>query len=157
MGYPNRVNWVGLALEVTGIILAPNKAGTAKTLVPEQAGSINFFDQAAGSKFTLPPATGSGRRFDFVVQTIATSNSHEIATDNVATLFGVMQVNKAGTVSNYTSAGTNKALKFLADGTQGAHAVGDIITLIDTDVNKWAVQGFTTGTGTLATPFSSTV
>jgi hypothetical protein len=157
MGKTNHTNMSGLVIEANTLLRPAVLVGTSKTLTVDDAGKVIFLDQAAGSKATLPAATGSGYEFKFVVKTVPTSNSHEIATDNVATLYGVMEVDKAGTVTNYTSAGTNKALKFLNDGTQGAHAVGDMIILIDVDVNKWAVQGFTQGTGTLATPFSSTV
>lgn len=157
MGFPNRINNYPLCEELGGIMVVGKKVGTALTITRDNAGTPFFLDQAAGSKLTLPPATGSGAEYKVIVQTIATSNSHEIAGDNVGTFYGVMEVNKAGTVTNYTSAGTNKALKFLNDGTQGAHAIGDIILIVDVDVNKYAVKGFTTGTGTLATPFSSTV
>jgi hypothetical protein len=157
MGKSNHTDMKGLVIEARSVQRPPLLAGTALTLTTDDAGRVIFLNSLTGSAVTLPPATGSGYEYKFVVKVVNTSGTAKIATDNVATLYGVMEVDKAGTVTNYTSAGTNKSVKFLFGGTQGAFAVGDMIILIDTDVNVWSIQGFTQGTGTLATPFSATV
>lgn len=150
----------GNAVDMTSLVPLATKviaAGATKTLTAANAGQTIMLDTAAGSVVTLPPATGSGNRYKFVVKVLATSNSHEVAGDNTGTFYGTLEVNKAGTVTNYTSAGTNKSVKFLNDGTQGCHQIGDTFEVIDVDTNKYGIYGLTTGTGTLATPFSSTV
>lgn len=106
---------------------------------------------------TLPAASGSGARFTFVVGAVNTSN-HIIATDGTGTYYGNIFTNSTTDTPDlsqpWPSAGTNTKIT-LNGTTTGGQAVGDHITVIDIASNKWLVLGFTTTSGTEATPFGT--
>lgn len=153
------IDSAGNAVDVTSLSPLSSKAvagGATYAVTAADADRNLLFDTLAGTKFTLPAATGSGLRFKFVLQVVPTSNQHQIATDNTGTFYGVIEFDKAGTVTNYTSAGTNKSIQLNGSTTGGAQ-IGDQFEVVDVAADKWAVTGFTQASGTLATPFSSTI
>ena len=135
-------------------------AGSALTLtVAAHEGKIILLDTLAGSTVTLPAATGSGARFNFLIKTVATSNSHVIKVANSSdTMAGVIYMAQDGgdTVLAFEATGTADTIT-LNRSTTGGTQKGEWVELIDMDTNVWAVTGGLVGTGTEATPFSAAV
>lgn len=135
-------------------------AGSTKTLTALDAGKTVLLDTATGSTVTLPASTGSGRKFKFVVTTLATTNSHVI---KVANSTDVMrgQANYADTdgtaaVNAFMSGATNDTIT-LNRSTTGSVSLGEWIDVEDYAAGFWHVQGYLSNTGAPATPFSATV
>lgn len=132
--------------------------GSTSITVTAHEGRICVLN-GTGSAYTqtLPAASGSGARFTFVVGAVNTSN-HIIATDGTGTFYGNIFTNSTTDTPDlaqpWPSAGTNTKIT-LNGTTTGGQAVGDHITVIDIASNKWLVLGFTTTSGTEATPFGT--
>ena len=122
--------------------------------------SIIKLDTAAGSTVILPPATGSGTKYTFVVTVIATSNNHIVKVANANdTMQGIIQVDgddAANAAVSFTAGSTADTIT-LNRTTTGSVTIGEWFEIIDIAVNKFQVMGATTATGTEATPFSATV
>lgn len=140
-------------------------AGSALVMNQVQhAGKTIFLDTAAGSTCTLPAATGSGLKYRFIVQTLATSNSHIIkvanATDAMQGFIFVRDDTADASMAFFAVAGTSDTIT-LNRSTTGSVVVGEMIEIEDvkvsTSVNRYQVTGFVAVTGTPATPFSATV
>lgn len=122
-----------------GRILAMNNAGTATT-------------------FTLPPATGSGDVYHFVVKAVNTSN-YVIAVDSSsATIDGCIIgcADSGNSVNGWEADSTDDTIT-LNGSTKGGVTIGDWVELIDIATNQWAVRGQITQSGSEATPFSAAV
>ena len=121
-------------------------------------GKIVTFDQASGSVITLPAATGSGDRYEFVVTTTVGSNNHILKVANASdTMVGVLT-----TATTTTGAGTHEAAGGTDDtitmnGDTGGGIVGSHITAVDVAANVWLVNGHLVGSGSLESPLSATV
>jgi hypothetical protein len=120
-------------------------------------GKIIALDTAAGSVCTLPPATGSGAKFTFIVTVTPTSNSHIVKVTLNDIMFGLafgldddgVPANAWGTLAATDTINMNSS-------TQGGE-VGDRVECVDIATDKWAVLCYLTQTGTEATPFAETV
>jgi hypothetical protein len=140
----------------------PNVAGGATLTLTEALhnGKIINLDTAAGTTVTLPAATGSGARYRFVVTVVATSNSHIIKVANVNDAmqgFIFTMSDDPVTVKGFFAvAGTSDTIT-LNRTTTGSVTKGEMIEIIDIAANVFQVSGFTSSTGTEATPFSATV
>lgn len=135
-------------------------AGATKTLLVELNNNQTVkLDTAAGSIVTLPPATGSGARFRFVITTIATSNSHIVKVgDSTDTMVGLafLSDDTSDAAVAFAASGTDDTIT-LNRTTTGSVALGEFIEVEDIAANLWHVQAFLKCTGTPATPFSATV
>lgn len=137
-------------------------AGSSLTLtVAEHNGKTIKLDTAAGSTVTLPAATGSGAVYKFIVTTLATSNSHKIQTSATTEhLQGYVFVVDTDTTDSaegfFAVSGTSDTIT-LNRSTTGSVTLGETITITDVAATLHAVEGFTSGTGDLATPFSAAV
>ncbi len=135
-------------------------AGATKTLtvLANNLQTVKL-DTAAGSVVTLPPATGSGAKFKFVITTIATSNSHIVkvgdATDTMVGLAFLSDDTSDNAVA-FAASGTHDTIT-LNRTTTGSVALGEFIEVEDIASNLWHVKAFLKCTGTPATPFSATV
>lgn len=120
-----------------------------------QTGTTFVFNRAAGTTVTLP-APVVGAYYTFVVGTPATSNNQKVITDASTTfLAGGILVDKSLTVTRYAANGsTIRSINFNGTTTGGA-TVGDQFTVICTTATQWAIQGMTSASGTLATPFAT--
>lgn len=111
------------------------------------------------STVTLPNATGSGAIYRFTVQAVNTSN-YIIKTNRGADTFDGLILNAktdgSGVMRGWTPAATDDTIT-LNGTTTGGSSIGDWVEVRDIAVNQWAVSGNTSGTGTVATPFSDTV
>jgi hypothetical protein len=113
----------------------------------------------AARTFTLPAATGSGSIYTFVVGAVNTSN-YLIKTAAGTDTFDGSIINgdsdTAGACRMWSPAATDDTIT-LNGTTTGGSSIGDWVEVQDIATNQWAVTGVTTGTGTVATPFSDTV
>lgn len=140
----------------------PNIAGGSTltlTAALHRGRTINL-DTLAGTTITLPAATGSGDVYKFLVTVIATSNNHIIKVANVndsMSGFIFTQSDDAGLPVKGYFAALNDDTITLNRTTTGSVKVGEYITIQDYATNLFSVQGFTSSTGTEATPFSATV
>lgn len=161
---------VNLGLVASGTTLQTNgasiAAGSTKTLTAADSGKTILLNTAAGSVVTLPAATGSGITYKFLVSVLATSNSHKVQVANssdymVGSVFTMSDdagnVAKAFFAANSGTVSTNSDTITLNRSTTGSVTVGESIEVKDVAANIWAVNGFTSSTGTEATPFSAAV
>lgn len=123
-----------------------------RTLLMNNAGSA--------STYTLPAATGSGRKFRFVVAAVNTSNYVIQVADTTDVMYGIILTNSTGDAPDVTfpwSTAADSDTITLDGTTQGGVAIGDWVELQDIATNKWAVFGVTNSSGSEATPFSAAV
>lgn len=116
-----------------------------RNLVLDQAGTAQTY--------TLPAATGTGRKYKFYVGTINTSN-YIIKTARAADLFKGTVVLAGAALSAFT-AGASNATFTLNGTTTGGAAICDWVEFVDLKANTWGVDAVLTYTGTAATPFSA--
>ncbi len=133
--------------------------GTTRTLLPSESGAVCLFDSAAGITYTLPTPV-VGMHFDFFWTKQRTSSSHKIVTAAVATQFMVGSL-MAGDATIATSGdvfeadGTTIAAVTIDGDTKGGF-IGGRCTLVAISATQWAIHGIVIGTGTMATPFTTT-
>jgi hypothetical protein len=142
------------SITLTATSSITSAAHSGRTLVMSET------DGDALATFTLPPATGSGDRYKFVVGIVNTSNYVIKVADASDTMDGNVITNSTGDTPDLaqpwpTAADTDTIT--LNGTTSGGASIGDWIELIDIAADQWAVSGITTSSGTEATPFSATV
>jgi len=135
--------------------------GSALTLtVDTHAGKTILLDTAAGTTITLPAATGTGAVFEFEFSVIATSNSHIIqvanATDVMRGFVFIADTDSSGAASGFFAGATGDTIT-LNRSTTGSVTIGEKIKITDAASGVFQVEGFISGTGTVATPFSAAV
>lgn len=114
----------------------------------------------AAKTYTLPKARGTGARLRFVVGEVNTSGHVIKVADAVDVLRGNIFTNSTNDTPDLCQpwpTSTNSDTITLNGTTTGGQQVGDIVELIDIAPGIWQVIGFTTSSGTEATPFSATV
>ena len=136
-------------------------AGSTLTLTEAtHNGKTILLDTAAGSTVTLPAASGSGAVYKFIVSVLATSNSHIIKVANSSDAmqgFVFSMSDDPATVKGFFAvAGTSDTIT-LNRSTTGSVTKGEYIEVVDLATNVFQVRGWTSSTGTEATPFSATV
>lgn len=132
-------------------------AATALSVTLTEHGDriVTLSHTGAASTATLPAATGTGMKVTFIVAAVNTDN-HVIAAAGSDTLEGVawMANDTDNTVSAFESTATDDKITLNGTTTGGA-AIGDKVELVDYASGKWCVHALLTGTGTEATPLSS--
>lgn len=125
----------------------------------KHAGKTIALDTAAGSIAVLPPATGSGARYKFLVTVTATSNSHIIKVGNTTDEFRgfVVQDSDTATAPNIWWAADNDDTITLNRSTSGLAAQGEYFEIVDAVAGHFFVQGFSQASGVEITPFSASV
>ena len=128
----------------------------------EHAGRINLLGEVGGNALvtlTLPDATGSGNRYEFIVSVQNTSNYVIKVPDADNTITGqIMYLDEDGNaVTSFPTVAASDTIT-INGGTTGG-LVGDTLTLTDIAADKYAVQGtMRVASGAdPATPFSATV
>lgn len=135
-------------------------AGSTLTLTQTlHEGKIIKLDTAAGSVVTLPQATGTGAVYKFMITTLATSNSHKVqvgnATDIIQGLIYSLSDNSQAVIA-WASSATSDTIT-LNRSTTGSVTLGEYIEVVDVATGTFLCRGFTSSTGTEATPFSAAV
>ena len=132
---------------------------TAVTLVSHESRVIVMGGAGAARTFTLPNATGTGSVYRFMVGAVNTSNYLIKSARGADVMKGqILNTNSgsSGAARGWYPGATDDTITLNGTTTGGAN-VGDWIELVDSAANTWIVNGVTTGTGTVATPFSDTV
>lgn len=115
-----------------------------------------YLNRAAGTAVTLPAATGSGKRYRFIVGTA--SNANTIATLPTTDVFaGQILINNTGdtsaaTVDAYPTAATSNKISPTTVG--GGGTVGDWLEFEDVASGVWQVHGAFQLAVDPVTPFS---
>ncbi len=147
------------AADVSKRIVNLNEA--TLTLRPiDHEGRTLVFNRAAGVTVTLPPATGSGARYRFIVGVTVTSNSDKIQVANASDVMtGNIIANSTGDTPDLAQPWPTAASSdtITLNGTTTGGLKGDIIEIQDIAANLYHVIGFTSCSGTEATPFSAAV
>lgn len=132
-------------------------AGATKTLTAANNNQVIKLDTLAGSVVTLPAATGSGRRFRFLVTVLATSASHIISAAGADVMIGAIsgaRVDSGNAVLGFAAQSTSNTIT-LNRTTTGSVSLGEYVEVEDVAAGIWEVTGFLTATGAaFATPFS---
>jgi len=157
-----QTNAVPLGTSFPPVVLDGNyiAAGSTKTLTVADNHAIVKLDTLTGSVVTLPAATGCGAKFKFIVTVLATSNSHKIQVANASdTMIGVVfeeDTDSSNAVLGFAAGATSDTIT-LNRTTTGSVSKGEWVTVEDVAANVWLVRGFTTVSGSPATPFSAAV
>lgn len=147
--------------EVNGRFPVISIENTARTLNQVESGSVVWLDRAAGNTVTLPASPLPGTKYEFVVDTTPTSNSHKILTNTTggtAVLVGgvsMVDVNDAS-VSGFQSLESSANASLTMNATTTGGQVGTKIEVTALSAGTWFVTGLVFGSGTLATPFAAT-
>jgi hypothetical protein len=131
----------------------------ALTLTADFSGSTLVFSDADGATVTLPAATGSGNSYEFFVGVTVTSNNDIIqvanANDTMDGWIHNLDNDTSDALAGWVTVAASDTITL--DGSTTGGILGDWIKLVDILPNQWMVHGMTTGTGTVATPFSAAV
>jgi hypothetical protein len=119
------------------------------------AGQRILLNRAAGVTATLPAATGSGARYEFVVMADASGDQVIQVTGN-DTMMGVAYLgnDSAGASCFYTGATSDT---ITLDGSTTGGLKGARVMVDDVAADVYAVMVFSEASGTEATPFSAAV
>jgi hypothetical protein len=132
---------------------------TAAKLTPN--GKTYTINAAAGCAITLPAAVGSGNKVTFIIGTTVTSNTTTIkaASADDEFLGVVMQVDAdtGDALVAYPALDADGFDTVTLDGSTTGGILGDKFTFIDMGAGQWQLDGYESGTGTVATPLSATV
>ena len=132
---------------------------TAAKLTPQ--GKVYTLNAAAGCAVTLPAAVGSGDKVEFIIGTTITSNTSTIKVANATDEFlgVVMQVDAdtGDALVAYPALDADGFDTVTLDGSTTGGILGDKFTFIDMGAGQWQLDGYESGTGTVATPLSATV
>ena len=137
---------------------APKNFTASATLTPSDAETICTVNAAAGLTLTLPAASGSGAKYMIYIGTTVTSNNVIIQVANASDVMAGLVVSAADagdTLNGWETASTSDTITL--NGTTKGGVKGDRYELIDCAANLWAVNGWSSSTGTEASPFSAAV
>ena len=114
-----------------------------------------IFNRAAGVTATLPEATGSGNRYEFI-GAVDASGSQIIKVVGNDTMAGVAYLgNDSAGASCFYTAATSDTITL--DGSTTGGLKGWRVVCDDIAADTWAVMVMSEASGTEATPFSATV
>ena len=111
-----------------------------------------ILNRAAGCVATLPPATGSGNRFEFIGAVDATGDQ-VIQVTGDDTMAGVAMADMTGVL--FATAATSDTITL--NGTTSGGLKGWRVTCDDIAADTWAVLVISEASGTEVTPFSAAV
>ena len=117
------------------------------------------FNIASGATVTLPAATGSGIEYHFVVLVTVTSNDYIVQVTGDDTIDGMIlncDDDTSDAVAIWKTAAASDTITM--NGSTKGGIIGDTFKLTDIGADQWLIHAATTsGTGTVATPFSAAV
>lgn len=120
------------------------------------AGQRILLNRAAGVTATLPAATGSGARYEFVLMADASGNQIIRVANASDTMMGVAYLgNDTAGASVFYTADTSDTITMNGSTTGGYK--GARVLVDDVAANVYAVMVFSEASGTEATPFSAAV
>jgi hypothetical protein len=117
---------------------------------------VVMLNRAAGITATLPAATGSGARYQFIVGTTFTgSGIIQVVGNDIMTGLALVAQDGGDTSVVFETAADSDTITL--NGTTTGGLKGADVTLIDIAADTWWVNVRTAATGTEATPFSAAV
>jgi len=129
------------------------------SLTAEDSGKLLNLNVASGCTITLPAATGTGIEYHFVVLTTVTSNDYIVQVTGDDTIDGLVlncDDDSSDAVAIWKTAAASDTITL--DGSTKGGIIGDTFKLTDIGSNQWLIHAAaTSGTGTVATPFSAAV
>jgi hypothetical protein len=130
-------------------------AATVTITDEAHVGQRVIFNRAAGVTATLPEATGSGNRYEFI-GAVDASGSQIIKVVGNDTMAGVAYLgNDSAGASCFYTAATSDTITL--DGSTTGGLKGWRVVCDDIAADTWAVTVMSEASGTEATPFSATV
>lgn len=149
----------GFIMPLTGAPsgLVSATAATLTVTAAKHAGKLIALNRATGVAVTLPAATGSGNRYDFIVGTANSGGNSTIKVvgDDVMTGVAMMAADGGNTINGFETAADSDTITL--DGSTFGGLKGDRVTLIDFAADTWSVEMRGAATGSEASPFSATV
>ena len=131
-------------------------ASTVTVTRDAHAGVPIVLNRAAGVTATLPAATGSGARYEFILAADASGNQVVQVANSSDTMMGVAYLgNDSAGASCFYTADSSDTITLNGSpkgGLKGARVIAD-----DIAANVWAVLVYSEASGTEATPFSAAV
>lgn len=128
------------------------------TAAPAHPVQEYLLDRAAGSTVTLPPAKGTGFKYQFRVGTAVTSNANVIQVENSVDVINGVIVGAADAGNSVLGWETPLLSDTITmDGSTTGGFVGDYIELVDIKEGVYSVSGIIRQTDTEASPFSAAV
>ena len=120
-------------------------------------GKVITLNKADGIAVTLPAATGSGIKLNFIIGTTITSSATTIKVtgNDIMTGNAIVCNDSDNSVSGFETAADTDTISFNGSTTGGIK--GDLVELIDIAADLWFVKVRGSATGSEATPFSATV
>lgn len=119
-------------------------------------GKVVTLNRAAGIAVTLPAATGSGTKLQFIVGTTFTSSATiKVTGDDIMTGLAVIAADTDNTTNSFETAADTDTITF--DGSTTGGIKGDSVELVDIAADLWYVRVVGSATGSEVTPFSATV
>jgi hypothetical protein len=112
-------------------------------------------NRAAGIVATLPPATGSGNRYEFIGAADASGNQVIQVTGNDTMMGAAYLGNDSAGASCFYTADTSDTITL--DGSTKGGYKGWRVIVDDIAADVWAVLVYSEASGTEATPFSAAV
>lgn len=120
------------------------------------AGQRVLFNRAAGTTATLPAATGSGNRYEFIGRLDASGDQIIKVAKGTDTMMGVAILgNDAAGASCFYTADSSDTITL--DGSTKGGYKGWRVVVDDIAAGVWAVMVHSEASGAEATPFSATV
>lgn len=131
---------------------------TADTeLTAAQSGALVVLGVATGCTVTLP-APAEGMQFKFATSVTRTSNSYKVITDASTTfLVGAVMAGDAtiATSGDVFEADGSTIVAITMDGDTKGGFIGSTFTVTCINSTQWYIEGLVIGTGTMATPFTT--
>ena len=154
-GFPGDNLYQLLKKVVTPVVT--NITASTATLTSDNHNDLITLNRAAGIAVTLPAATGSGIKFEFVVGTTITSNTTTIKVVGNDIMVGraILLQDGGDTLVAFETAADSDTITL--DGSTTGGIAGMQITLTDIAADTWLVSILGSETGLQATPFSATV
>lgn len=130
---------------------------TATITDDAHVGQRILLNRAGGITCTLPPATGSGNRYEFIIGTVLTSGAYviQVTGNDVMAGFAMIAQDAGDTSVMFETASDSDTITM--NGTTKGGSRGSYIVCDDIAQDLWAVRLWTAGTSTEASPFSAAV
>jgi hypothetical protein len=129
----------------------------ATQLTAQQSGALVLMDAAAGFTITLPPVPIPGMFFEFLQTVTQTSGTQKIMAGTGIFLLGEVLTYSTATASpaGFAFDGSTH-IAYTSNGTTTGGIIGTRIKVEALSATVWAITGVVVGSGTLATPASTT-
>lgn len=127
-----------------------------RTLLAKESGALCLFDRAAGVVYTLP-APVIGMQFEFMTTVTITSNAAKTITNSASVfLLGDVEMIIAGSATTLAAAANGTThVSISSNGSTTGGVIGDRYRVTAISSTQWVIDGFVSGSGSLATPFAT--